>query len=322
MGSWTPRALDALIMDYARYPLDWSRYFPPGRDRWLEIGFGRGEFLLQTARRRPDLDLVGIESSWISVKKVLTRLDRLTISNVKILYAGADWCLRLLFPNESFRRVWMLFPDPWPKARHASHRLGSPGFFISLYRVLADPGGLTFVTDDKNYLRWFMNHVPEKLFTTQSTSYRDRPRFGTKYERKWLAQGKTIYIGQLTKQSGVRFSEPRTPVMNIHRFSGRIRPERIPSSLKAHQGTEVTAVVKGFHWDARNAIGLFRVVVREGSLVQRLFVELRREGDTWVLTPSDQCFILPTAGLQFALDEIFQAVMRAQEPSLGGSGHP
>lgn len=121
-------------------------------DTWLEIGFGGGEHLVWQAEANPDIELIGCEPFEDGVVKVLDAIDRRRLANVRIHPDDARPLLRSL-PEASIARAFILFPDPWPKKRHAKRRLVSTGLLAGLARVLRKDGELRIATDIGDYAR-------------------------------------------------------------------------------------------------------------------------------------------------------------------------
>jgi tRNA (guanine-N7-)-methyltransferase len=121
------------------------------RPRVLEIGFGRGEFLLDLAVQSPEVDFVGIEVSYKRTLKMARKVARAGLRNVRLLEARAQVVLPRLFAPGSLETVWLNFSDPWPKKRHAHRRLVQPAFVADVARVLASGGLFQVATDDVRY---------------------------------------------------------------------------------------------------------------------------------------------------------------------------
>lgn len=119
-------------------------------ETWLEIGFGGGEHLAAQAARRPDIAFIGAEPFVNGVASALRHLEEGTIENVR-LWQGDVRDLTARLPNASIARVFILFPDPWPKARHHKRRLIQPEFAAELARIMAPEARLRFATDWADY---------------------------------------------------------------------------------------------------------------------------------------------------------------------------
>jgi tRNA (guanine-N7-)-methyltransferase len=136
-------------------PLTSRTLFGHDRPLWLEIGFGKGEHLAWQARHNPNVGLVGCEPFLNGVVGALTELRDHEIGNVRIHMGDALDVLDRL-PPASVERVFLLHPDPWPKARHAKRRFVNPGPLDRIARVLRPGGEFRLGTDDPVYCRWSM----------------------------------------------------------------------------------------------------------------------------------------------------------------------
>ena len=119
-------------------------------ETWLEIGFGGGEHLAEQAARRPDVRLLGAEPFLNGAASALRHIDERGLENVR-LHVGDARDLLAALPDASLARVFILFPDPWPKARHRKRRLVNPALAVELARVLKPGGRLRFATDWADY---------------------------------------------------------------------------------------------------------------------------------------------------------------------------
>lgn len=128
-------------------------FVPAPREVWLEIGFGAGEHLIEQAKANPDVGLVGCEPFLNGVVAALAGLKREEISNV-LLRRGDAQALIKAAPDAFFSRVFMLYPDPWPKRRHRKRRAVSVGFIAALARVMRSGAELRFATDIDDYTGW------------------------------------------------------------------------------------------------------------------------------------------------------------------------
>lgn len=126
--------------------------------RWLEIGFGGGEHLAHQAELHPEVSLLGAEPFINGVAKLLALIEDRQITNVRIHDGDARNLLEAL-PDASIERIYLLYPDPWPKLRHNKRRFVSPESLGHIHRLLI-PGGLfLFASDIADYVAWTREHV-------------------------------------------------------------------------------------------------------------------------------------------------------------------
>ncbi len=116
----------------------------------LDVGCHRGSFLLELAPLEPHHNILGIEKLALRVTRTRKKIERLGLSNAWAAQGGGLESLQAL-PDASTSFIHVLFPDPWPKRRHADRRLVKPAFLAECLRVLKPGGLLRFVTDDEPY---------------------------------------------------------------------------------------------------------------------------------------------------------------------------
>jgi len=208
---WTLPAPAALGQGAAEAAIE-SR---PVWDRWvLEIGFGRGEFLLDLASRAPGTFFVGIEVSFKRTLKMARKVGRAGLRNVRLLEGRAEVALRQLFEPGQLAEIWINFSDPWPKARHAHRRVIQPPLVADAASRLA-PGGTLFVaTDDVPYA-----HQIDEVLTGEKTlrnRYAPWPflpevdgRMETGYEAQWRAEGRPLHFFAYGRPTGRPEDQPR-----------------------------------------------------------------------------------------------------------------
>ena len=131
-----------------------------GERRWLEIGFGGGEHLAHQAGLHPDVSFIGAEPFVNGVAKLLALIEDEELENIRIHDHDARVLLEAL-PDACFERVYLLYPDPWPKTRQKKRRFISPETVAHFHRILV-PGGLfLFASDIADYVAWTRAHVAE-----------------------------------------------------------------------------------------------------------------------------------------------------------------
>lgn len=128
-------------------------FSPPAREIWLEIGFGGGEHLAAQAESHPGIGFIGAEVFENGIAKLLAEVEDRGLGNIRIF---ADDALLLLdrLADRSLGRVFILFPDPWPKERHKKRRLVSRETLAILARVMKPGAELRLATDDPDYAAW------------------------------------------------------------------------------------------------------------------------------------------------------------------------
>jgi len=178
-------------------PLDPALLFDPRPDAvWLEIGFGGGEHLAAVAEAAPRVGVVGAEPFLNGVASLLDLADRRGLANVRIHPDDARPLLDALAPG-SIDRCYLLYPDPWPKKRHAGRRFVGPENLDRLARALADGAELRMATDVPELAAWMAEQVrAHPAFDgppADPDAWAALPEgwTRTRYEAKALAAGRT-----------------------------------------------------------------------------------------------------------------------------------
>lgn len=166
---------------------------------WLEIGFGGGEHLIEQVRRRPDVGFIGCEPFVDGMAKALAGVVQHKLGNLRLHMGDARDAIARL-EARSISRVFILFPDPWPKKRQRKRRLIQPDFLDGLARVLADGGTVRFATDIADYATealWrFRAHGGFQWCAERAGDWRMPPRdhVTTRYEAKRLGDCAPVWF--------------------------------------------------------------------------------------------------------------------------------
>ena len=165
------------------------------RSIWLEIGFGAGEHLAAQAERHPDKGFIGCEVFENGVARLIGEVERRHLANVRLFLDDARLLIAAL-PPASIERVFILFPDPWPKQRHKKRRIVSRETLDTLARIMAEAAELRLATDDPGYFSSMLEQVtghPEFAWLARRPGdWRARPPDWppTRFEEKALAAGR------------------------------------------------------------------------------------------------------------------------------------
>ncbi len=141
-----------------RKQLNFSNYFESDCPIYLEVGFGGGEHLVELAKENRHVGILGCEPYINGVAKLLPKLIEFDLTNVRVLMDDARNLLELI-PDAGISKIFLLFPDPWPKARHHRRRFINVENIEVMAKILK-PGGLIFLaTDVKDYVRHSLEHM-------------------------------------------------------------------------------------------------------------------------------------------------------------------
>jgi len=184
-------------------PIDPANFFPFSRKTSVEIGFGKGDFIENYCKVYRD-NLIGIEISEYSLRNAIKRLSK--YNNIKILKSEAFFAIGHLFRKSTIDKIFIIFPDPWPKKRHYKKRFLNSEFFDRLAYVLKNRGKIFIITDEK-VLAENINKILQK---NQHFSLKKPPvkyielAKNTKYGKKWRDYKKQFFIFYLVKVKGIK----------------------------------------------------------------------------------------------------------------------
>lgn len=172
----------------------------PLTDLWVEIGFGGGEHLASQAALHPDIGFVGCEPFINGVASLVLQIQDHSLKNIRIVKDDARLLLARL-PDQSVGRIFVLFPDPWPKQRHHKRRIIQDATVVTFGRILKRGGLLLMATDDAPYAQWMQNIMAQRsefeLVLDGRENVYERPQDWpiTRYEQKGIAQGRLpVYL--------------------------------------------------------------------------------------------------------------------------------
>ena len=174
--------------------LNWQTIFGREAMHTLEIGFGDGQSLLQTASSQPNRDFIGIDVYKSGAAALLSAIHAQHVSNIRLFCDDAVAVLTKKIPDRSLDTVQIFFPDPWPKKKHHKRRLIQPAFVDLVAQKLTPNGILHLATDWEDYAMHMMTVMSEaSLFrnTAGTGAFCERPesRPYTKYENRGLGLG-------------------------------------------------------------------------------------------------------------------------------------
>ncbi len=176
-----------------RVPLDLAARFP-GKEIWLEIGFGAGEHLVHQAANNPHAAIIGCEPYINGVAMLLGKIRRAGVQNLAIHPDDVRDLFDVL-PDATLAKAFLLYPDPWPKSRHHRRRFVTAEHLEPLYRALKPGAEFRVATDIPDYVRQTMQEVPRAGFEWLGESPDDwrvawPDWLPTRYEQKALREGR------------------------------------------------------------------------------------------------------------------------------------
>ena len=180
-------------------PFDPRTLAPDAREVWLEIGFGGGEHMAAQAGLHPDALIIGAEPFQNGVASALRHIDEAHLTNVRVLDGDARELMAHL-PDACLDRVYVLFPDPWPKTRHHKRRVIQAESVAELARLLKPGGRLRFASDVAHYVDWalalFAKNPAFRWTAERADDWRVPPadHITTRYEEKRLGDCAPVFL--------------------------------------------------------------------------------------------------------------------------------
>jgi tRNA (guanine-N7-)-methyltransferase len=199
MGHHPSSMLHYLRPSDFQYPDSVKRLFGNTLPLHLEVGFGGGHFWALQHELEGDVNYLGVEVSGVSVQKAISRYRASKVDNAVLTRVAAEFLIRNVLGENSLERVYLNFPDPWPKGKHEENRFVRAETFELLSKRLRDGGELWLTTDHAEYFEFALeNATITQLFEINRT---DPPSAAlqTKYAQKWLAQGIEIQHARFKK---------------------------------------------------------------------------------------------------------------------------
>ena len=176
----------------------WSEFFGNTNPIHIEIGMGKGQFIMELARRNPDINYLGIEKySSVLVRAIEKREQEEDMTNLYFIRMDAEYIENVFAENE-VANIYLNFSDPWPKDRHAKRRLTSPQFMAVYDQILCPEGKVEFKTDNRGLFDYSLEAIPEAgweiemhTFDLHHSEYAEG-NVMTEYETKFSGEGKPI----------------------------------------------------------------------------------------------------------------------------------
>lgn len=164
-----------------------------GRGVELDLGCGKGGFLLRLAERYPERVIIGAEIMLGRLRRIAKKVNRLGHDNVELFRVDAWELMAYQLPDALFDRIHILCPDPWPKARHRGNRLVSSEFLGRVVSKLRPGGILHLATDDAPYFETFMAAAADlPLVSAAPDGIADIAALKTDFQIQWEAEGKSL----------------------------------------------------------------------------------------------------------------------------------
>ena len=175
----------------------WHEFFENENPIHIEVGMGKGKFIMELAERNPDINYVGIEKFSSVLVRALQKMEEKELSNLVFIRMDAEE-LEEVFEKEEVAQIYLNFSDPWPKDRHAKRRLTSTRFLSRYEKVLKADGKVIFKTDNRDLFDFSLEQAKEADWVIENYTYDlhnseyNEGNVMTEYEEKFSKEGKPI----------------------------------------------------------------------------------------------------------------------------------
>lgn len=190
------------VKEEKKYRGNWNTVFENEQPIHIEIGMGKGQFILELAKQNPDKNYIGIERYSSVLLRALEKHDTeeyRELSNIRFICMDAAELPEVFAPGE-VEKIYLNFSDPWPKARHARRRLTSTRFLSIYERVLVEQGIVEFKTDNRPLFEFSLEQVEEAgwelkahTFDLHNNKEMNEGNIMTEYEAKFSSMGNPIH---------------------------------------------------------------------------------------------------------------------------------
>ena len=192
-------ASDLVIKDAESLKGKWREYWGNDKEIHIEVGMGKGKFMMGMAKAHPDVNYIGIEMYSSVLFRAVQKLELEPLDNLKYLLLDAK-DIANVFDKGEVDRIYLNFSDPWPKDRHAKRRLPSRQFLTRFDQILKDGGVIEFKTDNKDLFTFAEEEVEPAGWRILEITYdlhNDEKMVAgnimTEYEEKFSSMGNPIY---------------------------------------------------------------------------------------------------------------------------------
>ena len=187
---------------FARSPFDLGSLFRTGAPLEVELGTGKGRFLIESGRRHPERNYLGLERSLSYYRVARDRIRKAGLPNVRVLRADASEFVREA-PDHSVEGLHAYFPDPWPKKKQRKRRLIDAALLSMAFRIVRPDGSLRIVTDHAEYATWIRSSLEEAIRSgvpwEEAAWEQGEIPPPTHYELKYLQAGREFFRIHLRK---------------------------------------------------------------------------------------------------------------------------
>lgn len=191
-------ASEHVVQDFKDHKGEWKRCFANNNPLHIEVGMGKGRFIMELAQKNPDVNYIGIEKFSSVLIRAVQKNEELELTNLKFIRMDASE-IEEVFGEGEIDRIYLNFSDPWPKDRHAKRRLPSRQFLEKFSHILNDKGTIEFKTDNQDLFAFALEEVEPGGFKMLAVTHdlhndavMNEGNIMTEYEERFSSMGNPI----------------------------------------------------------------------------------------------------------------------------------
>lgn len=196
---------ELVVLNYKDYKGKWKSFFGNNNPIYLEIGMGKGKFLMEHAKTYQNINFIGLEKFDSVIVQAVEKIYPLNLNNIKLINADAEELLDMFEENE-ISKIFLNFSDPWPKNRHEKRRLSHTNF-LNRYNIILN-GDIEMKTDNRELFEFslisFNQNKWDFLDLSLDLHHRNEEEYiiTTEYEERFTKKGNVIYFIKTKKKEG------------------------------------------------------------------------------------------------------------------------
>lgn len=245
-----------------------------------EIGVGSGYFLEVIAERRPQVDFLAVERHSASVRRAYNRMRKAGLTNIRLFHGEGRFFLRNLVADRQLAKVFVNFPDPWPKVKDAHHRLFDSSFIRLLTSRLEEGGAAYLTTDHEKYFDWACRQGRESEYVRTETKSPPAIVLESRYARKWQSAGRAIFHAAFRKARHATVESTLETVPMQHSVLEGSLPDLSGFEPIVHAFDDNHVIVKRPLRPIDGRATFFEVHLEEEGLTQDFLLRLRERDDS------------------------------------------
>ncbi|BBE31290.1 tRNA (guanine-N(7)-)-methyltransferase [Tepiditoga spiralis] len=292
-------------------PINWEKIFEKKGELYVEIGFGGGEYMAEMAKKNPEANFIGFETSLTACDRAQKKFYNYNLNNVKIINHDARFCIRELFADNTISKIIVNFPCPWPKKKHESRRIFVEKFRKTLSSVLMINGSMELATD----VEWYAKEVYENFklddhFEVEEIVENFNRPIKTRYEKKWEEDNRNKYLVKIKKikngnENRIILEENDMP----HRHIKDINIEKITELLnKKFQFENETFVIREIFESKIKERYVLKVFTSDDDFTQDFFVNIVKREEEWLIKLEQITTPYRTPAVKYAINKIAEEI--------------